>query len=781
MFKNLPKTQWKVLLVSVFFGGIFLQATQITAQTVPGSTVKSTASPTPKPTQYQYFLPVLSASPQLKLSSAWTADSNGNPKTTFVPGETIRFYTTGFNISGDSAAASFTWMQEGPCGSKTMSIETVNISEEGWTRYKTSTVPDCIGIYTFTLYISYEGQVASYTTPYVVNYPSMLVTSTLQAFDRCNIPTTSQMQKWWTGSPYYGVNIYMGGISRGCANTGLNEFWVHTVSQQGWELIPTWVGPQAPCSSFRYRMSSNATTAYQEGRREATAAVSAATSLGFAKDRVIYYDLEGYAPATVTCRTTVQSFLKGWTERLHELGAFSGVYGSAYSSYMSDWASIIPSPDYVWIASWYRSYYDPNATVWGIRYLSDTLWANRQRIRQYAGDHVETWGGISFTIDSNVTDGAVTILPKTAPSSLSSDTQEQAGHTASLRDMQQVSVEQGWVIQDRQLLWTEDGGVTWRDITPPIDPSGILLNGLFIGASQGWLVVQNQENDEVTVFRTEDGGAIWQPSTINPLASGFDSQIQSANISFIDPKTGWVALKHASSSNFSLGSLFGTIDGGQTWSMFSIPVGGPVYFMDSRRGWVAGGASGDELYVTEDGGMTWEDQGLLLKPEIEAGELYFGLPAFISESTGYLPLTVADPEDPRVELFVSEDAGTSWIRSMSVPLDPASLPGSHVPLRILGYNQIFIASSGYSQLLSLEPGKAAALSVNTTSLPGSVQNVEFAQPSSGWLKVQEGGCDGSKPMPDEPISPGQDPFKCEVRSLLYKTLDGGMTWTEITP
>ena len=48
--------------------------------------------------------------------------------------------------------------------------------------------------------------------------------------------------------------------------------------------------------------------------------------------------------------------------------------------------------------------------MWGISCLSDGLWTNHQRIRQYAGGHNETWGGVTLNIDSNVSDGVVAAL-----------------------------------------------------------------------------------------------------------------------------------------------------------------------------------------------------------------------------------------------------------------------------------------------------------------------------------------------------------------------------------
>lgn len=42
--------------------------------------------------------------------------------------------------------------------------------------------------------------------------------------------------------------------------------------------------------------------------------------------------------------------------------------------------------------------------------LSNSLWNNHQRIRQYTGGHNETWGGLTLNIDSDVSEGVVASL-----------------------------------------------------------------------------------------------------------------------------------------------------------------------------------------------------------------------------------------------------------------------------------------------------------------------------------------------------------------------------------
>ena len=45
--------------------------------------------------------------------------------------------------------------------------------------------------------------------------------------------------------------------------------------------------------------------------------------------------------------------------------------------------------------------------MFGDPYVSDSLWANHQRVHQYKGGHKETWGGVTINIDSNYVDGPV--------------------------------------------------------------------------------------------------------------------------------------------------------------------------------------------------------------------------------------------------------------------------------------------------------------------------------------------------------------------------------------
>jgi hypothetical protein len=233
-----------------------------------------------------------------------------------------------------------------------------------------------------------------------------------KGFDKCAAGSVAQMQTWRTSSPYRDANIYHGGSARGCSQPNLTASWVGSVFQQGWRLIPTWVGPQAPCSVFGNKFSLTPTTARTQGRAEADAAVNAAAALGLGAGTPLYYDMEYYS-TTTACSAAVQAFVDGWTERVKARGYMSGVYGTATNT-QTDWRPglFANTPDAAWVASWYCTGstcgYNPT-TVFGIRPLSDSYWTNNQRIHQYWGGHNETWGGVTFNVDANYANGPVAV------------------------------------------------------------------------------------------------------------------------------------------------------------------------------------------------------------------------------------------------------------------------------------------------------------------------------------------------------------------------------------
>jgi hypothetical protein len=218
------------------------------------------------------------------------------------------------------------------------------------------------------------------------------------------------MDAWYASSSYRSVGVYIGGISRGCAQPNLTASWVLRQDRRGWHLIPTYVGLQAPCTRFYNRMSSNPARAWRQGRAEAADAALHARALGISAPSTIYSDLEGYNNTIADCVTAVLSYVSGWNRGLRERGYESGVYSSA-SSGIRDLASnygakTARQPDDIWIAWW-----NSMADVDGGSYVADALWSGHQRIHQYAGAVYESHGGYRLNVDKDYLDLSSAVAP----------------------------------------------------------------------------------------------------------------------------------------------------------------------------------------------------------------------------------------------------------------------------------------------------------------------------------------------------------------------------------
>lgn len=213
------------------------------------------------------------------------------------------------------------------------------------------------------------------------------------------------------------MNLYIGGTMRACPNRALNCELLDGLAAAGWRFIPTWVGPQAPCTDYRVKFSADVNAARAAGQTEAAQALAVAEALGLAaaeRGSVIYYDLEAFDASDAGCTAAAQAFVQGWSAAVRAGGSLAGLYTSACWPNLGLYAALEP-PDAVWMAHWVRPAYDPAVTVWDVPCVANSLWVNQQRIRQYTGGHDETWGSVTLNIDANVADGPVADLTRGWP------------------------------------------------------------------------------------------------------------------------------------------------------------------------------------------------------------------------------------------------------------------------------------------------------------------------------------------------------------------------------
>lgn len=227
--------------------------------------------------------------------------------------------------------------------------------------------------------------------------------------DTASAPALSTVQSWQAASPYSAIGVYLP-VSLAVDNrydkvqANLNASWVSAVRAGGWQVLPIYVGRQAPdkCTtrSFHY-MSNKASTAAAQGRAAADDAAASAKALGLSAGAPIVYDMEAYGSG---CSKAVRAFYDGWTRRLHDLGRMSGIYGSRNST-ITDVAALPAhgqaSPDVVWVAT--ASGQPQTASL---PPLPDGTYAGK-RLNQFELGVTRTYAGKSINIDESAVDDFV--------------------------------------------------------------------------------------------------------------------------------------------------------------------------------------------------------------------------------------------------------------------------------------------------------------------------------------------------------------------------------------
>lgn len=222
--------------------------------------------------------------------------------------------------------------------------------------------------------------------------------SAQSGFDTCTAPSISTMKAW--RAAYSVVGIYIGGVNAACDYGNLSAGWVRQARALGWSMLPTYVGPQAPC--YGYGVSISASQARAQGRQAADDAVSDARLLGLPKGSPVYYDMEAYNEDNASCVSAVVNFLGAWTSELDARGYVSAVYSSQDSG-ITDLNTAakakvrgFTAPRAVWIALWdnRKTLVDGNLT-----------WPVTDRAKQYAGPHEQKIGGFTLNIDSDYVAG----------------------------------------------------------------------------------------------------------------------------------------------------------------------------------------------------------------------------------------------------------------------------------------------------------------------------------------------------------------------------------------
>jgi photosystem II stability/assembly factor-like uncharacterized protein len=341
--------------------------------------------------------------------------------------------------------------------------------------------------------------------------------------------------------------------------------------------------------------------------------------------------------------------------------------------------------------------------------------------------------------------------------------------TSRAASMKLLTPETGWALMGPGLMWTTDGGNTWTNITPPLQPGEYIAAVYFSPAEDGWALLAGPEDKSgeprLDLAGTSDAGQSWSvtPITIPQLNPRSFLLEGGGYIYFLDELHGWINLSLVSSAAVRGAILIETQDGGATWRWVNSPGrAGPIHFTSTADGWLSGGPA-DQLYVTRDGANTWHD--VTLQPPPQAGRAIYptyGLPVFQNGEDGFLPVTFTGAGDVHsvLVMFRTSDGGRSWVPDAFVPgLQPTSL-GEPWPTSIANSTLITGSTSDQSFVLTRASRGGTLTASAAVKLPYPVvAELSFVDSLEGWAVLAGNGGMGR----------------------LYSTSDGGNTWADITP
>lgn len=378
------------------------------------------------------------------------------------------------------------------------------------------------------------------------------------------------------------------------------------------------------------------------------------------------------------------------------------------------------------------------------------------------------------TEDKNQPSSAVSTAA-TSPTAAASPTAIEAANSApasggtstNVRAANKVNEKQGWALTNKGLAWTDDAGATWSNITPAGIQAKAVAGVWFRDAARGWLVAQTSDEAGgalLAMLSTDNGGKDW--SAYDLPRDNLSSSAVSAAFSFSDAEHGWVMVRRGSSSNFSNGVLFRTTDGGKTWTLLPPPpISDPVVFISSERGWLAGGPAGDNLFITRDGGQSWEAQSVDVLAAGATSRVFYGLPRLSAEGKLILPVSV--PGQQSELIFSSDDNGDSWrrIASIGVPTKQISVP---IPTTVLDDGTVIVTSGAQVERINSDDGSLSEQPTVGLPTDSAIWSLAFLDATQGWAVAVTGSCHAFK-------------TQCDTANLLYSTDDGGATWRQLTP
>jgi photosystem II stability/assembly factor-like uncharacterized protein len=330
-------------------------------------------------------------------------------------------------------------------------------------------------------------------------------------------------------------------------------------------------------------------------------------------------------------------------------------------------------------------------------------------------------------------------------------------------DIQFFNELDGWGITEMYLVRTNDGGITWYDVTPTdLDEVGSTVETFILDKDHAWVQKPDFNNfpNNGILYHTADGGLTWSISS-TPFSGG--------DLSFLDEDNGWMLGDLGVGAGSNAVAVFQTTDGGATWTERysndpnnpeagdSLPLGGlksDLAPIDMQTAWIGGViyAPGTVyLYCTDDRGRTWTLVNLPLPEGAENVELGIDRDQmqFVSAQDGFLVVRMSG-DSTQTAVYVTNDGGDRW--TLTPTLIPEAGDSDFLSAEeaiIYNGEQFYITRDRARSWTTVSPDIVFGDSFLT---------MDFVNPNSGWI-----------------VSAAEEQYS------LYRTHDGGATWLPVTP
>lgn len=286
----------------------------------------------------------------------------------------------------------------------------------------------------------------------------------------------------------------------------------------------------------------------------------------------------------------------------------------------------------------------------------------------------------------------------------------------------------------------------------------------------GRIIAWFHEPTRDVIFRTADGGNRWRSSILRFVAPpGFDGGHEADFISFLNPREGWMLVSEGVGMHQGHYVLYHTQDGGIHWKEIaqaipwqSSPSGlgtelkTGIAFRDANWGWIGTNpiTSRAYLYISRDGGATWEEQSL--SPPAGAPDDFIRVmpPTFFGARSG---VTVAQWAYTLFG-YQTSDGGATWA-------DPRPFPVAWGPdspaWDILSPTHWAVASKSTLWLTS-DGGRT--WSEHPVPLPPThrIYRIAYVDPSRIWL-----------------VGYQESPGGRWIADYVLETRDAGRHWTRV--